>query len=232
MRSTRSLGRVRLACVAAGLVVAASAAQAGAIFSEDFDSYTDGKQNATQPGTDLALSHSGFLPLWSKDGTNSIHAVDFGAGNFAVSLFDNNVITLISGIAAATAGQSYVVSYDIGASVYTDMGQATTAGDGLVIRLLREDNTVLASHTFSPGGWVTGPNAQALTHHSFTYTGDGSGAVRLQIGTNTTNTFGGAIDNLSISAVPEPGTLALALLGIAGIGTCRGRLPVKGKRPA
>lgn len=229
MRSNRFAGQLRLACVAAGLVVAAGAAQAAAIYSEDFNSYTGGNQNAIQPGTDLALSYGGSLPSWVAVGFNSVHAVNFGTSNYAVSLFADNVITTASGIQAGTSGQSYRVSFDAGASVYNLPEQATRAGDGLVISVLRGDDTVLASYTVLPGAWTSQPEAQALAHYSFTYTGDGSGDVRIRIGTNTAGAehFGGAIDNLSVSAVPEPGTLALALLGVAGIGGCRRRGLVK-----
>lgn len=233
MRSNRFAGQVRLACVAAGLVVAAGAAQAAAIYSEDFNSYTGGSQNASQPGTGLALSYGGSLPSWVSGGFHSVHAVDLGAGNYAISLFADNVITQASGIQAGAAGRSYRVSFDAGASVYDLPEQATQVSDRLVVNVLREDDTVLATYMVPPSAWETGPDAQALTSYSFTYTGDGSGAVRFQIKTYNSELngisprFGGAIDNLSVSAVPEPGTLALALLGVAGIGGCRRRCLVK-----
>ncbi len=170
------------------------------LLEDGFDGYFGGNQDANQPGTGLALSYGGNLPGWNKSGLNSVHAVNLGGGNFAPSFYDNNAITMANGIGANQTGNDYIVSLDVGPSVYATLGQATLASDGIVVSVLRGNNSVLATHTILPGAWVTGPNAQNLTNYSFNYTGDGSGDVRISIATNTVGAgrFGGAVDNLKI----------------------------------
>lgn len=171
------------------------------IFEENFDGYVDGIQDRLQPGTGLRLSFNGNVPGWNKSVFNDVHAVDFGGGNYAASFIYKNKLTLNSEIAANEAETTYTVLFDAGPSVYFVMFQATIEGDGLLIKVLRPDDSVLASGTVLPGAWVTGPNAQDLTGYFFTYTGDGTGPVRLEITTAdpSVERFGGAIDNLSVS---------------------------------
>ena len=119
--------------------------------------------------------------------------------------YSDNTVTLNSAIAANSSGKSYTVSFDAGPSVYEIISQATQAGDGLVVSVLRGDNSVLASYTALPGAWVTGPNAQNLRPFSFNYTGDGSGDVRIKIATNNSGSgrFGGALDNLQVAPTSQ-----------------------------
>ncbi|MFV1965584.1 MAG: hypothetical protein ACC628_09200, partial [Pirellulaceae bacterium] len=66
---------------------------------------------------------------------------------------------------------------------------------------LRPDDSVLASHSHTPGAWRRGPDAQELNSPgSFSYTGDGAGPVRIRLSTTPemTGHFAGAIDNLQV----------------------------------
>lgn len=196
LRAERLEDRTTPAAVQAGLLDTSY----GVVFSADFNDYTNGIQDHTQPGSGLELSFNGTAPGWDNSGFHAVHAVNQGSGDFALTFYDNNAITLASGVSANNSGQTYTVTFDAGPSVYVDMNQATQTGDGLVIDVLRSDGSVLASDTVLPGAWATGPNAQDLSAYSFTYTGDGSGTVRLRVATNTVgqNRFGGAIDNLTV----------------------------------
>ena len=189
------------------------------LFSENFNSYYNGIQNALQPGTGLQLSYGGSVPNWTKYGGNSVHAVNFGS-NFAVTFINDNTLTLNAGIAANAAGQQYAVSFDAGPAVYFALNQATGAGDGLVVSVLRGDSSVLAQSTILPGAWVPGPNAQALHAYSFNYIGDGNGDVRLRIASLRYGLFGGAIDNMQVASIPEPSTymmMGIGLLALVGV---------------
>jgi fibronectin-binding autotransporter adhesin len=172
----------------------------GPIFHENFNSYSNGNQNSLQPGTGLQLSYGGNVPGWARSGFNAVHAVNLGGGDFAPSFYKDNTITTASTIAANDAGVGYLVTFDAAPSVYFILGQATLSNDGLIVKLLRGDNTVLATHSVLPGAWVTGADAQDLSPYSFSYVGDGSGPVRLEVSTvnPTADRFGGAIDNVSI----------------------------------
>lgn len=209
---------------AAAALVFSTCAASGALadtvlFSENFNSYYNGIQNALQPGTGLQLSYGGSVPNWTNYGGHSVHAVNFGA-NFAVTFINDNTLTLNTGIAANAAGQKYAVSFDAGPSVYAALSQATGANDGLVISVLRGNSSVLAQSTVLPGAWVPGSNAQALYGYSFNYIGDGNGDVRLRISSLYQNAhFGGAVDNMQVASVPEPSTymmMGIGLLALAG----------------
>jgi len=68
----------------------------------------------------------------------------------------------------------------------------------LLIEVVRGDDRVLVSHKLSPGAWA---GALRFAAHSFQYTGDGSGDVRLRIkaaGPQTSGRFHGAIDNIIV----------------------------------
>ena len=110
-----------------------------------------------------------------------------------------NALTLESGISANEAGREYRVSFTAGPSVWAGASQATADGDGLLLQLLRKDETVLAYHVHRPHAWLGTAEAQQLSAASFVYTGDGSGDVSLHItSSDYTGRFGGAIDELQI----------------------------------
>ena len=177
------------------------------ILAEDFNSYS-GNQNNTQYQTGLKVAFGGSVARWSNTGTSTMHAVDLsGSGNWAIMFYQDNVITLTSGIAANTTGVTYKLDFDYGTAVYAGSSQATAAIDGLLVQVLRADNTVLASNTYSPGAWSNPSNANlsAGRHGTLQYVGDGSGVVRLRIGPTppyTSGRFEGEIDNIILKALP------------------------------
>ena len=177
----------------------------GILFAEDFSGYTTGNQSGSQSHTGLKITYGGSVARWSKSGFNSLHAVDLsGSGNWAIMFYQDNAITLTTGIAANILGVTYKVDFDYGTAVYAQSSQATTATDGLLVEVLRADNTTLASDTYLPGTWSnpTNANLSAGHHGTLQYVGDGSGVVRLRIGPTapyTSGRFEGEIDNITIA---------------------------------
>lgn len=110
-----------------------------------------------------------------------------------------NALTMEAGVEANEAGREYRVSFRAGPSVWSGASQATAEGDGLLLQVLRQDETVLAYHVHRPHTWSGKEDAQQLSDATFTYTGDGKGAVRLHISASAfSGRFGGALDDLSI----------------------------------
>jgi|GEM_PF-472866 len=198
-------------------------ASAGAqIFSEDFEGFTAPAGNfnggpSGQVGTGLDVAHTGSLTGWSKSGGGTVYSVDsanlWSAGgpsnprNFAVMLWHDNVITQQAGIAGSNdSGAVYIIDFLAAPAVYKGSSQATGAGDGIRVELLRaSDNTVLHNFVHQPGAFVVNPGDLGLGLGRFTYTGDGSGDVKFRIGPSAFNVgrFGGAIDDLQLS-IAEP----------------------------
>lgn len=191
-------------CAAAILASLSATVGAAPIFTENFNGYA-GTQNDTQYETGLNVAFGGNVTGWSNSGDGTMHAVDLsGTGNWAIMLWQNNVITQSTGIGANGNGISYQVDFDYGTAVYASSAQATSADDSLLVEVLRADNSVLASGTYTPGAWSnpTNANLSAGLHGTLSYVGDGSGNVRLRIGpagTLDSGRFEGEIDNISVS---------------------------------
>jgi len=215
MTTCRYITKIALAVAVGSCVALCSAASvAGVYFTEDFNTYS-GNQNNTQGDTGLPVAHSGNVSGWSTSGAGTMHAVKLAAApdDWAIMLFQDNVITQTTGVAANASGASYEVTFDYGTGVYagTHMYQKTEATDSLLVEVLRGDNTVLASGVYAPGAWSnpSNVNLSAGLQGSLLYTGDGSGNVRLRVGPTppyNSGNFEGEIDNLAVSdaAVAPP----------------------------
>ena len=178
------------------------------IFTENFNSYTSsgiGSGSNTQAGTGLTYAYGGSLAGWEKSGADTLYAVDLNsAGNWAVMFGEYHVITQSTGIAANTTGTTYQVKFQIGTAVNLNAGLATAANDGLRVEVLRADGSTLAFGLLPPGAWSIPDNANlsAGLQRSLTYTGDGTGPVKLRIGAdggNGAGRFEASIDNVSVS---------------------------------
>ncbi len=178
----------------------------GELFTESFNGY-GGTQNAKQFQSGLSVAHSGKVAGWAHAGVNALHAVDrsFGGGevtssDWAIMIIPDNVI-ISPEIDANAAGESYRVAFEAAPAVYSMGGQATRAGDALLVEVLREDGSVLKRFAHAPGRWTGKAEFSAA---SFDYAGDGSGPVRIRIGTaggKTRKRFMGAVDNMVVRKI-------------------------------
>jgi hypothetical protein len=208
--------------IAAGLAVA-SHAHADLLAYYDLNGITNAQISDLQYQTNNQLVFGATLTDWTKSGFNAVHAIQLsgrtpgGPGNYAIMIFGDNLITQQTAFPANDAGKTYYASYDIGPTVYANPGQATQAGDQLRINLLRNDDSILASSVVAPGAWQ---GVQTFSQAYFSYVGDGSGPLRLQMRSEQPGNgrFSGAVDNMAFwdaVPVPEPSTYAMALAGIA-----------------
>ena len=201
--------------------LAISTARAVDILDFDMNGITNAQISSLQSDTGNQLVYGANLTDWDKSGFNAVHAIQLsgttpgGPGNYAVMIFGDNLITQQTAFAGANDnGVTYYVSYDIGPTVYATPAQATQAGDQLRINLLRGDNSVLAYNLFAPGAWA---GVQTFTKAYFSYVGDGTGSLRLQIRSEQPNNgrFSGAVDNIAFwnsVPVPEPSTYAMGVI--------------------
>jgi hypothetical protein len=194
------------------------------LFSEDFNSYA-GTQNATQYETGLKIAFGGAVTGWTKSGAGTMHAVDLanlgGQSNpsdWAIMFYQDNVITSPAILGANEPGAGYEMTFDYGTGVYAgadagQIAQRTLTGDGLLVQILRADNSVLASQSFFPGAWddAGNHNLDGGLQGTLTYTGDGSGNIRLRIGPDgplNSGRFEGTIDNISVAVAGGGATFA------------------------
>ena len=177
--------------------------------TNNMNNVTGADFNGGQYQSNLVVAHAGNLAGWDEAGNGTVCIVDisnvYGSAtntpNYAIMFWVDNVITQTTAVSNSNVtGSQYTVNYKAGPAVYQIPHEATqaTASDGIVFEILRANNTVLATSTYLPGAWAGYPT---LTPSSFTYTGDGSGDVRVRIKTvsSSTGRFGGCVDDVVIS---------------------------------
>lgn len=201
---------------------------AATVFSEDFNSFTS-TSLGTQNATGLVVGNDGTLAGWNVVGAGGLQAVDHtGAGDWGMLLYNGYntsgsqaILTSTTGISANNLGETYSVTFDLGATIYEHFSQGTSSSDAVVFQILRGDDSVLSSYIASAGAWT---GVQTFASEGFQYTGDGSGTVNIRINSLSVgdNLLSGAIDNIDIStsAVPVPAAVWLfssGLLGLIGV---------------
>ena len=198
------------------------------IFLEDFNSIRGTRRefNGAQFESGMPVLFSGSLSSWLESGSSTAHAVDVAnvtscttecqnaddivnERDWAIMIWEDNVITQARRFSipgSNTAGITYLVDFTAGPAVYQNGDQQTRANDGLLIEVLRPDDTVLTSFTKLPGPWS---GSMQLVPGQFHYVGDGLGDIRFRIGPSKTKNgrFGGAIDDLSLSFVLDSATI-------------------------
>ena len=180
----------------------------GVLFADNFRGYR-GTQNNVQFQSGLPVAYRGAIPGWQSDGEGAVHAVALAAEpsaapDWAVMLWQDNRITS-SAIEANDKNVNYEVACEVSAAVYAQPEQATQVSDGLRIEVLRGDGTVLQPAVATPGAWS---GTMQFRRQSFTYLGDGSGAVRLRFGPNgegNRGRFQGAVRKIVLRAQTQAG---------------------------
>ena len=111
-----------------------------------------------------------------------------------------NIVTTKQAYAANDKGEAYRITFSLAPTVWAGASQATADGDGIIVRLVNEGGGVVASKFFASERWGAGKNAKEYVPKSFSYTGDGSGSLRIQLQPYPINSgrFGGAVDDVKL----------------------------------
>jgi hypothetical protein len=185
--------------VAAGLVAGASAsAQAGVVFSDNFNSYAF-QLNWVPPA-------NWTVPVGSVDligETTTITDFDFFPGNGGYVDLDGSTgqagtLETIQSFAAGT----YTLTFDLAGNARGDVNKTTTISLG---------SQVVATLDL--------PSTSPYQLYSYTFTATTGG--QLSFGDNTAGNqdIGNILDNVTLSTgIPEASTWAMMLLGFAGLG--------------
>jgi len=212
----------------AALIAGALGAEAQQLWSSGFN-VLSGTPNGTQVGSGKPIESSANIAGWNVTGYDVAAVVQASNTDWALLIYGKggpfapDVATATTSVAADANGTKYWVSLDIGPGVFAYGPRASQATDTLVVNLLNPANTVIASSTFNPGAWT---GTETFHQVEFSYFGDGSGDVRLQLlgGDPALGDYVGAINQVSIwgsDPTPEPSTIALAGIGLAGLIGCR-----------
>ena len=186
-------------------VVISTSAQASAIFQDSFD--TEGTPGAS------TLNYSSFAN-W----TVAAGSVDLiNSGNYGIDCVGNTGKCVDLDGSTKNAGTLNSNSITLSAGVYSLMfdisgNQRGSTDDALNVTLAGLINESFTLSANDPWQSVV---------RTFTVAADTTGFISFNH--SGKDNIGIVLDNVSVSAVPEPGTLALLGLGLAGLGAARRR---------
>jgi choice-of-anchor C domain-containing protein len=179
-----------------------------------------------QPGTGCA-SGTTSLPGWTVGGNIDIDnstapcsTIPAADGSYFVDLTGSFSAGSITQAFATTVGETYSVSFFFGGNPQwqylsypndSAIKSMNVGIDGNVVGTYSIDTTGLG---FSDAGW---------TQRSFLFTATSDSTLLGFTSLNSVGVYGPLLDNVNVESVPEPGTLVLFGLGLAGLGVTRRR---------
>ena len=184
--------KIRMLAVAAAMVLSAGA-HAASVFSDNFDS--DALQLNSIP-TNWSLGNAGAVDVIGAPGFFDLlpgngHYVDLDGSNGLAGLLQTSF--------ASSAGTTYTATFQLGGN----------QRDG-------STNTVTVLFGTTSLTLPIGPT-DGFTTYSISTTGTG-GSLQLSFLDGRDGNVGALLDNVAVTAVPEPAGLALMLAGLGAIG--------------
>lgn len=212
------LKQIAAAAVAAGLLTVGSAAQAQVALAESFDNVAGLAaagwtflNNSTSPGTNWFQGNSGIFPA-ASGAADAYAAANFLSTTGTTGAVSNWLITPQL-LLDATSEVSLLVQ--VGGEGFVDTLQVLVSTTGTA----PADFSLIGSYSASANaGWVPLNFSAQLAGSSQAYV-----AFRYVVDDVAVNGNYVGIDNLVVSAVPEPMSAVLFGLGLAGLAAVRTR---------
>lgn len=203
------LGKTMAALGIAMASLLAAPAQANIIANGSFES---GVRNTATPGV-----CSDTISGWSVSSLGSCGGIDWinnslwtaQDGNYSIDLNSFNTGAITQSFATVAGGQYQVSFYLAGNPGQQNVKNMDVLIDGV--------DLITGSPDFSFNNAGTSGSNMGWTLNTFTFTA-GSAMTSLEFRSLMTGAAGPALDNVSVTAVPEPGTYAMMLAGLALLG--------------
>ena len=184
--------KFRMLAVAAAMVLSVGA-HAATVFSDNFDSDPLGL-NAVPAG--WTIGNAGAVDIIGSPGFFDLIP---GNGHYIDLDGSNNLAGLLETSFAVTAGMTYTATFQLGGNHRDGSSDPVTV--------------MFGGSTLAP---TVGPD-DGFTTYSITTTATGD-SLTLSFLDGRQGNVGALLDNVNVSAVPEPATMSLLLAGIAALG--------------
>jgi hypothetical protein len=186
--------KIRMIAAVAALVLSAGA-QAATVWSDNFDTAALGT-DVTPAGWYLGAAGTGDVDVIGDPGFFDLipgngRYIDLDGSNGAAGFLTTDI---------ANGAGVYTVSFQLGGNHRDGVSDDVTVNFG----------ATSATYTIDPNA--------AFTTYTMSYTATGSTPFSLSFHDGRDGNVGALLDNVSISAVPEAGTLSMMLAGIAALG--------------
>ncbi|KRQ94754.1 hypothetical protein CQ12_04295 [Bradyrhizobium jicamae] len=178
-----------------------------------------GFENGVNPGsfTTLNAADSSSISGWTVTGGSIDYIGSYwqaSEGSRSIDLNGLSQGTIAQQTLATVVGQQYLISFDLAGN--PDLGPTIkTIGVSIGDSGLQTFTFDSTGTSHSNMGWIT---------ESFLYTATGTSIITFQsltigpTGNENFAAYGPALDNVSVTAVPEASTWAMMILGFVGVG--------------